>query len=388
MSKPGLIVDTAADLFKTVIAEEEDLKEAPYQPKEIKKLVLRRVNELFDCFETRRDTRSFDDLERAVVPLVFALGRLFLAYFLARRRQSYEGKLLREHRRSYWAGELQLRSIGTFLGKIPCWRTYLRDPAGGGVHPLDRALKLTADGFSLLVVSLGARLATLVSFDQVTALLMTFLFWSPSKTSIEKAVLGLGRYTAQWFDEAAPPDGDGDILVIQIDSKATPTATDSELKKRRGKRIPTAYENSPRHRGRIRRGRRAPKIRRQKGDKSKNGKAATLVVMYTLRSKTDGAGRPFLLGPINRWVYASYGGKRHAFAIARREADKRGFTRRSKKTIQLVTDGDETSKPTARIFFQRQSTRSTSCTRWSMSGKPAVASIKKEARNLLSGTRT
>ena len=353
MSKHGLIVDTTADVFKAAMGEEEELNEAPVHPKEIKKLALHRVNQLFDCLETRRDIRSFDDVERAAVPLVFALGRLFLAYYLAWRRQNSEGKLLKEYRRSYWAGELQSRTIGTFFGKIPCWRTYLRDPAGGGVHPLDRALRLTADGFSLLVVSLGARLATLVSFDQVTALLMTFLFWSPSKTSVEKAVLGLGRYTAQWFDEAPPSDGDGDVLIIQIDSKATPTATDSELKKRRGKRIPTAYENSPRHRGRIRRGRRAPKIRRKKGDKSKNGKAATLVVMYTLKSKTDGAGRPFLLGPINRWVYASYAGKRHAFAIARREADKRGFTRRSKKTVQLVTDGDEDFETYREDFFPK-----------------------------------
>ena len=315
--------------------------------------MLRRVNQLFDCLETRRDTRCFDDVEKAVVPLIFALGRLFLAYFLAWRRQSSEGELVKEYRRSYWGGEVQVRTIGTFFGKIPYWRTYLRDPAGGGVHPLDRALKLTGDGFSLLVVSLGARLATLVSFDEVTALLMTFLFWSPSKTSVEKAVLGLGRYTALWFEEAEPPDGDGDVLVIQIDSKATPTATDSELKKRRGKRIATAYENSPRHRGRLKRGRRAPKLRRKKGDKSKNGKAATLVVMYTLKSKTDGAGRPFLLGPINRWVYASYAGKRHAFAIARREANKRGFTKRSKKTVQLVTDGDEDFETYRDEFFPK-----------------------------------
>ena len=96
MSKPGLIVDAATDVFKTATAEaveEEGLKEAPVHPKEIRKLVLRRVNQLFDCLETRRDTRCFDDVEKAVVPLIFALGRLFLAYFLAWRRQISEGEL-------------------------------------------------------------------------------------------------------------------------------------------------------------------------------------------------------------------------------------------------------------------------------------------------------
>jgi hypothetical protein len=203
----------------------------------------------------------------------------------------------------------------------------------------------------MLVISLSARLATLVSFDQVTALLTTFLFWSPSKTSVEKAVLGLGRYTESWFQAAPPPEGDGDVLVVQIDSKATPTARESELEKRRGKRKATAFADSPRHRGRILRGRRGPKTRRKKGDHSKNGKQATLVVMYTLRTTKDVSGRPILRGPINRWVYASYAGKRHAFAIARREADKRGFPKGSRRTVQLVTDGDENFEDYASQFF-------------------------------------
>jgi hypothetical protein len=66
---------------------------------------------------------------------------------------------------------------------------------------------------------------------------------------------------------------------------------------------------------------------------------ATIVVMYTLKQSADG--RNLLLGPINRRQYASYAPKRHAFEIARREADKRGFTKESGKLIQIVTDGDD-----------------------------------------------
>lgn len=61
-----------------------------------------------------------------------------------------------------------------------------------------------------------------------------------------------------------------------------------------------------------------------------------MVVMYTLKR----SGRD-LLGPINRWVYASFAPKRHAFEIARRQADRRGFTANSGKLIQIVTDGDD-----------------------------------------------
>ena len=44
---------------------------------------------------------------------------------------------------------------------------------------------------------------------------------------------------------------------------------------------------------------------------------------------------------INKKVYTSYAPKRHAVAIARREADKRGFTKKSGKLVQIVTDGDK-----------------------------------------------
>ena len=44
---------------------------------------------------------------------------------------------------------------------------------------------------------------------------------------------------------------------------------------------------------------------RKKGDKSKNEKAVTLVVMYTLEKTHDEDGKPLLLGPIDKRYYAS-----------------------------------------------------------------------------------
>ena len=184
---------------------------------------------------------------------------------------------------------------------------------GGGYYPLDIELGLTGDGFSLLLTSCAARLASKVSYAQTVLLLTLFLRWSPAQSSLEELVLGLGRHTAAWFAHAPAPSGDGDVLVIQIDSKATPTATEAELEKRRGPRAANPHPGSQRHRGRAARLRRGGKKRRQKGDKAKNGKMATIVVMYTLRKSADGT----LEGPLNKKVYASYAPKRHAVAIAR-----------------------------------------------------------------------
>lgn len=77
------------------------------------------------------------------------------------------------------------------------------------------------------------------------------------------------------------------------------------------------------------------KPRRKKGDKAKNAKMGTMVVMYTLRREGK-----LLLGPINKRYYASFAPKRHAFEYARREATLRGFPPGTERTVQIVTDGD------------------------------------------------
>lgn len=351
MSNLKLIVNQSTRRIKREISEQDEWKEEAPESQNIKKRIHAKVDEVFAFIERRKNRRSFDETEKGVVRYVFMLGRLFLAYFLAWREEHSGREIENAQRNGYWPGDRQPRLLGTFFGKVRYWRTYMRDRRGGGFYPLDAALGLTADGFSMLVLSLTARLATLASFDQATGLLLTFLSWSPSKTSVEKTVLGFGRYTAEWFEKAPPPKGDGEVLVIQFDGKATPTATEAELKKRRGKRRRNPYPDSPRHRGREKRLRRGSKPRRKKGDKAKNGKAATLVVMYTLKIAQDAKGRPILKGPINRKVYASYAKKDHAFAIARREADKRGFTAGSGKSIQIVTDGDRGMVPLIRDTF-------------------------------------
>jgi len=92
-------------------------------------------------------------------------------------------------------------------------------------------------------------------------------------------------------------------------------------------------------------------VRRKKGDKSKNGKAATLVVMYTLKKGVDKDGKAILLGPVNKKVYGSYASKRHAFIVARREANKRSFLVGSGKQIQIVSDGDNDLERLGQEFF-------------------------------------
>jgi hypothetical protein len=335
------IVGFSGGQGKGEFAEQDGWRKRPAPSLDIRRKIHEQIDSVFAFLDRPKDTRSFHEVEQGLLSLVFALGRLFVAYFLARREECFAETNGDRVNGRWCKARPRQKVMGTFFGRVRYWRRSLKRVDGAAFYPLDAALGLTADGFSMLVMSLKARLSTLLTYDQVTAILLRFTGWSPSKTSVEKAVLGFGRYTAEWFEKAPPRAGDGEILVIQFDGKAAPTATEEELAKRRQKRPAKSHPRSQRHRGRAARARRGTRKRRKKGDKSKNGKVATQIVMYTLKPTLNDKGVLELHGPINKWVYSSFAPKRHAFAIARREADKRGFTKESGKRTQIVTDGDE-----------------------------------------------
>jgi len=296
---------------------------------------------MVDDWATRDAPMSFKDFEKALREIVFAFARVAIMLFLALREEhvmrDHPPRIERNGRRFRPAPAIA-RSLATLFGVVRYARTYLREigcNARHGFHPLDVSLGLVCDRFSWNVLTMAARLATKLSFAEARATLAMFVPDAPSTEVIEQTVLGLGRHTADWFEQVPAPEGDGEVLVIMIDSKGAPTATASELSRRRGKRRRRRMPASPRHRGRHRRRRWDKKPRRKKGDKSKNAKMATMVVMFTLHRN----GKK-LLGPINRRLYASFAPKRHAFQIARRDAAKRGFAPGSGKLVQIVTDGD------------------------------------------------
>lgn len=328
---PGGLTDNGDDLPEKAPSVEQIEKELYVQFAEV-------------VAQARTSGALFTVFEKELWSRMLLLGRVVVTLFLASRQQRQQAELPermvidgREHRRDK---EPQPRNLNTLFGVVRYVRTYLRAKSGGGHYPLDADLGLTQDRLSFGLLSLGARLATMMSFAKAQGLLRWFLGQAPSTEVLEQTVLGLGRRTGGWFEQAPAPQGDGEVLIIQVDGKGAPTATEQELARRRGPRKKRSKVPSPRHRGRLDRKRRGKKPRRNKGDKSKNARMATVVVMYTLRREKH-QGRWVLCGPLNRWTYASFAPKRHAFVMARREADKRGFPQGSGRLVQLLTDGDE-----------------------------------------------
>src|SRR4051812_43881003 len=317
---------------------------------ELQTQIHQRLDEIIaSCFQDP-DPASFLEFETALLTLLRSLGCLLIQLFLRARHDRLDPAVwkARGYRTADPAAE---RTLKTSCGPVTYVRAFLvpRHGGGSGVPPLDVALGLTRDGFSPLVIGWFCRLATRVSFQVASGLGKMFLGSAPPTSAIEEWVLGLARPAYVYLSEGPLPEDDGDVLVIEIDGKAVPTATEQELERRRRPR--TRHETGckcQRHRGRARRQRRGRKERRKKGDKSKNGRSATLVVMYTLRR--GGEGR--LHGPINKKVFGTFGSRKSALEWARAQATRRGFPPETTKTVQIVIDGETCLEQRLRQLFR------------------------------------
>jgi hypothetical protein len=311
-----------------------------------------RLDHIIDACLRDHAGSSFLVFETALLVLLRSLGQLLVQLFLLARHRHLDLTPWLQGDRYRQADDYAPRTLETSCGPITYGRTYLipKDGPGPGVHPLDAELGLTRDSFSPLVIGWFCRLATRLSFRLATEMGGMFLGRAPAVATVEEWVLGLGRPAYVYLSRGPLPEDDGEVLVIECDGKAAPTATAEELAKRRGRRGRHGKAcacGCQRHRGRACRQRRGRKRRRAKGDKSKNGKSATLVVLYTLRRGDDGR----LHGPINKKVFGTFSSRRKALEWAREQATRRGFPPETTKTVQVVFDGEECLEKRMRQLF-------------------------------------
>src|SRR5512147_2161785 len=214
---------------------------------------------------------SFLDFETNLLGLLRSLGVLLIQLFLQADHRRLDLTPWTQARGYRVADDAAERTLKTSCGEVTYHRVYLLPRRGGGpgVHPLDVALGLTRDSYSPLVIGWFCRLATRVSFQVASRLGGMFLGAAPPASAIEEWVLGLARPAYVYLSDGPLPGDDGEVLVIEIDGKAAPTATERELERRRGPRTRHAPDcRCQRHRGRAKRQRRGRKTRRKKGDTS------------------------------------------------------------------------------------------------------------------------
>jgi len=322
----------------------------PATAEDLPRQIHQRLDEIIACCLDNQGPASFLEFETTLLGLLRSLGCLLIQLFLRARHDRLDATAWQA--RGYRVADpAAARTLKTSCGPVAYVRAFLvpRQGGGPGVHPLDVALGLTRDGFSPLVIGWFCRLATRMSFQVASNLGAMFLGAAPPASAIEQWVLGLARPAYVYLSEGPLPEDEGEILVIEIDGKAVPTATEQELARRRG---PRAYHQQgckcQRHRGRAKRQRRGRKKRRKKGDKSKNGRSATLVVMYTLRRGKEGR----LHGPLNKKVFGTFGSRKSALEWARTQATRRGVPLGTTKTVQIVVDGETCLEQRLRRLFR------------------------------------
>ena len=296
----------------------------------------------------------FGEFEKQLLVRFAVLGACLIRLFLTARYERLDLQPFLHDGKHRPGDDYAERTLKTVYGEVTYGRHYLMSRGGGsGFFPLDVVLGLTQDRLSPWVMQWVARLATRMSFKASQMVCKAVLNWAPATETIEQVVLGMGREAAPFMKQLKAPPKDGDVLVIEVDGKCPPTATEAELAKRRGKRKPKHAKSClcgcQRHRGKAKRQARGSKKRRKRGDKSKNGKEVMVVVMYTLRHGEDGK----LHGPINKKLYGTFAGRKAAALWARAEATKRGFGPDTTQTVQIVLDGAKGLKHNLEPLFPK-----------------------------------
>ena len=313
-----------------------DTKENLFTVEELEQKINLQKDEITEfCKKHGAGEISFFSFESLLVKHIANLACLYIQLFVLVRYNSLDYGQWLESGAYYLKQTPIFRTIKTLYGPVKIFREYLEGKKGGIIFPLDISLGLTKDGFSPMVMNIVTKLSTRVSFAAAVIIFKCFCSWSPSTKSIEELVLGLGAEASEYMDDYSYSSDTGDILVIEVDGKATPTATEGELKKRKQKRSKNEKGCCQRHRGRGKR-KRFKRRRRKKGDKSKNGRSITLVVMYTLKRGSDG----LLHGPYNKIIWATYAPRHIMLEWAKKHAIKRGFSPCSDQNIHIAIDGE------------------------------------------------
>jgi hypothetical protein len=224
--------------------------------------------------------------------------------------------------------------IGTRFGKVPVEQPLgmrVGQPYAARDWPLLRELGLPA-GFTMLVVTTMARLCAQMAFAAARDLSRHLFEWAPSSRAVLRMVDAAGEKARSFLEQAPPPEGDGEVLVITVDGKGAPAISSEEYARRAR---PHGQGGGNGRHGRRKKRRDSPRKRRGPGKKSKNAKMAAIGVLYTLKRDEEGK----LDGPVNKRVYATFESYRALFKWIAEEAKKRGYGTPKFTKVLFVADG-------------------------------------------------
>lgn len=279
----------------------------------------------------RGERQRFAAFEAELWTAVLALGRALVVLFLARQVALPRTSEYRHAGRCWALGRKRATKLGTRFGKVAFARPTGREIGNERTAcdlPVDRELGLCA-GFSLGVVAAMTRLCAQMAFASARQTFRESHEWTPSPRAVLRMVDSAGDEARTFLEQAPAPEGDGEILVIQVDGKGAPMLSPETYGRR--SRPHEQRSGSERSVRKARRRKWPKKKRRTKGKKSKNAKVAVLGVIYTMHRTEFGSE-----GPLHKQVIGTFESHEALFVWLRREADKRGY---GKKRSLFLADG-------------------------------------------------
>ena len=149
-------------------AEQDDWRDCPPTAPYLRNRAEAQFSALLELVERgNAGGTSYEIFEGRLIAEVFHLGRLLIALFLCRwQERTPVAATVSLGKETYRRQPPKPRLLGTYFGKVRYWRTYLNQTNGrpGGFFPVDAALGLLADGFSMGVLGRAVQLATRMSF--------------------------------------------------------------------------------------------------------------------------------------------------------------------------------------------------------------------------------
>lgn len=287
------------------------------------------------CLSDESKSLSFRDFEQNLWGLMLCIGKAFVLVFLVRRCATPRPAEYKADGRMWTLSKATLTdSLGTLFGVVPWTRPVGR--LSGQLRGLkcdrivDRELGL-CNSFSLGVVERMCWLVAQMPYSDARRMFAKSHGWSVCSRSQERFIDALGGLARAFFDEQGAPEGDGEIMVVQVDAGAAPHISSAEMEARK---VPRAERDKTQNERHLRRAKRKdkPRKRRSSGQKSKNGKMAFIAVIYTLRRTDNG-----LEGPINKRIIGTFESHSALFEWLRCEVDKRG----KDKPLYFLADGCE-----------------------------------------------
>ena len=208
---------------------------------------------------------SLAEFEQELGGVLAELGKglceLFLERAAARPRASryvHGGQLFA------MTGETMRQPIGTRFGWVNFRQPVARpvgNRRGARDSPCERELGLCG-GFSPSVVLGLSRLCGHLPYGLARETFEQFCGWKPSQRAVLRMIDAVGVEARSFLDEAAPPEDDGQVLVIQVDAKGAPTISSQELDRRTR---PQRQKDGNRRHHRRRRRREFPREPRKPG---------------------------------------------------------------------------------------------------------------------------